>query len=124
MDPAKLGELLYAALEAHRPAAYSERALCDGIERAILGLGLTFEREFALNGRDRPDFMVGRAPVIAIEVKIKGSLAELMRQVARYAEAPDVSGILVLTTRSAHGGLPPTLGGKPVAVKLLSPLYL
>ena len=116
MTPATLATQLYAALAERRPQIPSERALCDAIDRVLFGLGYTFEREFHLDARDRPDFVVGLVPVVAIEVKVKGSLAELTRQIHRYAQHPDVSGILVISTRSDHQRLPDSLGGKPVAV--------
>lgn len=122
MSPADLGTTLYSALRADPPQIPAERQLCDAIEAALSALGYRFEREFRLNGRDRPDFVVGM-PVVAVEVKIKGSLAEVTRQIHRYAQHPDVTGILVVTTRADHRRLPDTLSGKPVAVCYLD-LYL
>lgn len=125
MTPAELGAAIHEGLRLLiRPAIPTERALGEAVAHILHGRGYCFEREFALNGRDRPDFVVGLAPVIAIELKVKSSPAEVMRQLARYAEHPDVSGMLLITTRSAHTSLPATLGGKPLAVCLITDLYL
>lgn len=122
MDPAALSTLILDAFTARPPQIPNERALCDAVERVLRGH--PFEREFPLNARDRPDFVVGLVPLVAIEVKVKGSLADLTRQIFRYAEHAEVSGILVVTTRSDHRRIPETILDRPVAVCYIGSLYL
>ena len=70
------------------------------------------KREHRLTPKDRLDFLLDG---IGIEVKVKGGLSELTRQLFRYAEHPDVKGILVASTRSQHAALPELIREKPVA---------
>jgi hypothetical protein len=90
----------------------TERELQDGIEEVLKKSGVVYQRENALSAPDRPDFMVDRA--IAIEVKIKGSLAALLRQASRYAAHPEVEAILVVGTPHWLSRVPPVLVDKPV----------
>lgn len=95
-----------------------ESALQKGIAEALKALGLTFEREARLGQRDRIDLLVG-APSdarLGLEVKVQGAFPAVVRQVQRYLAHPEVSGLLLVTTRAGHTELPSTLGGKPVAV--------
>lgn len=130
MTPAELSTMVYRLAAVRPPPIYSERALCDELELLITGR-VEFDREFQISPKDRPDFVIGRmptllaaVPVVAVEVKIKGSLADLTRQLFRYAEHPDVAGILVVTTRADHQRLPDVILDRPVAVCYLGPLYL
>ena len=124
MNTQQLGAAIHEGLRLTRPAIPTEKALGDAVARVLWERGYRFEREYELAPRDRPDFVVGLVPVVAVELKVKGSPAEVLRQLARYAEHGDVSGMLLITTRSAHTSLPATLGGKPLAVCLITDLYL
>lgn len=69
-------------------------------------------REVQLSPSDRVDFMVDG---VAIELKVKCSTNEILRQLARYAQHDSVREILLLSvTRAPLLKLPPTLNGKPV----------
>jgi len=94
----------------------SERQLQDGIAKV---LGPTFEREVVLDRHSRPDFFESESGTL-VEVKTKGSAADLLRQVRRYAEFPQVKEIAVATTRMLHTSqLPAEINSKPVeTVKL------
>ena len=88
-------------------------------------------RELVLTKRDRLDFLVGYSPLwsavpmgTAVEVKVGGSLSDLTRQLARYAEHNDVTGLLVVTTKDRHRQLPASLSGKPIACLCLSDFTL
>ena len=100
-----------------------ESALQKGIAEALTSLGLTFEREARLGQRDRIDFIVGPAggPRLGLEVKVQGAFPAVARQIQRYQAHPEVSGLLLVTTRAGHTELPPSLGGKPVAVLHVTP---
>lgn len=93
----------------------SEKDLQSGIEQVLAGR-FTFRREVPLNAKDRPDFLIDES--IVLEVKIGGSAAEVMRQIARYAACDQVSGILLVTNRAKHS-LPATFNGKPLVVHSL-----
>lgn len=95
----------------------SEAQLQESIAEVLTAAGIPFEREVRLSAHDRADFLCG---VVAIEVKIAGSLAALTRQVHRYAALPQVGAILVVTSRHRLAGLPDQLQGKPVLVVSLA----
>ena len=94
-----------------------ERELQDGIERAFVRGGVAYEREVRLSARDRLDFLAG---AVAVEVKVDGGLADLTRQVWRYAEDPRVRELLVVSSRSRLDGLASEINGKPVVVLVLT----
>lgn len=91
----------------------NESELQLGIEAALLKGEFSFEKELSLDDFSRLDFFVDGE--IAIETKIGGSAAQLMRQVSRYAQSEQVTGILVITNRASHM-LPRTFNGKPILV--------
>lgn len=149
MTPSVLHAHLAAYFGAHRPRTTTERDLQDAIAAALRTLpgDVVIRREHALTRRDRPDFYVvercpaceaaeretggpvhcqapSRYPGVAIEVKTKGGLSDLTRQVYRYAELASVSGVLVVTTRNLHARLPPEAMGKPVATLCLADYLL
>lgn len=73
--------------------------------------GALTSREVVLSPTDRVDFMVDG---VAIELKVKCSTNEILRQLARYAQHESVREILLLSvTRAPLLKLPPTLNGKP-----------
>lgn len=94
----------------------SEDELQRGIEQVLARSTFEALREVRLGERGRLDFIVDGD--IVIETKIGGSAAELMRQVARYAQSPQVAAILVVTSRAGHS-LPASFNGKPVLVHSL-----
>lgn len=98
----------------------TEKDLQDGIESVFVCNQIQYQREQFLSASDRPDFMVNR---IAVEVKIKGSLADLLRQASRYAASSEVDAILVVGTPHWLSRVPVSLAGKPVhAVRLMGSL--
>lgn len=112
--------MLEALLVQYRFRFVTEKDLQDGIEAALKAENIGYTREHSLNVTDRPDFMVGG---IAIEVKIKGSLADLLRQASRYAQCEDVNAVLVVGTPHWLTRVPHELCGKPVhAVRLMGSL--
>lgn len=57
----------------------------------------------------------------AIEVKTKGSRAEVVRQLDRYAAHDQVTGLLLVTSLAKLRVMPSTLRGKPVSVLWIRP---
>lgn len=92
----------------------TEAELQDGIAEALSGYDV--QREVRLNARDRIDFTLWG---VGIEVKIKGGVSALTRQLVRYAELDEVKGLVVVTSQTQYAlQLPRELGGKPMAVVL------
>lgn len=111
---------LSALLGSFRFRFVTEKDLQDGIEAVLAKAQVSYRREQSLNVSDRPDFMVAG---IAIEVKTKGSLADLLRQASRYAGSNEVSSILVVGSPHWLTRVPAELAGKPVrAVRLIGSL--
>lgn len=77
-------------LARYRIAGLTEAVVQDQIERALRQEGIEYEREVELAPRDRIDFMVGP---VGIEVKIKGTRAQIIRQLARYVRNDRVEEI-------------------------------
>ncbi|GAB1376840.1 hypothetical protein MASR1M48_16920 [Lactococcus petauri] len=76
-----------------------------------------FKKEWSFNKESRIDFFDPDLG-IGIEVKIKGSPNEILKQLERYAKIPEVK-VLVLAT-AFFMGLPPEIEGKPVYLFHLS----
>ena len=138
MSPAALAYALRRAFTAAPPLFEHEAQLQQIVHDALRSCLLPHHRayrEVRLNSRDRLDFLVSHfdpahppstseSRGIAIEVKVGGSLSDLTRQLARYAESERITGLLVVTTKDRHRQLPPSLGGKPIACLCLSDFTL
>lgn len=101
------------ALTGSRFDLATEASIQRDIERVFLAdFGAEgYAREFRLSARDRVDFLV--AGCIAVEVKHRrAKAAPTLRQLARYAEHPDVTAIILAT--GCPMVLPGELNGKPV----------
>jgi len=103
-------------LRHHRFNACGEDDLQRGIEKMLTDAGIAFEREFHLDAHSRIDFLVGD---IGIEVKVDGSLNDVMRQVQRYLGFEHIGSLVVVTTRSRHRALPLEMRGKQIHVVTL-----
>lgn len=103
-------------LRAHGYRFACEKDLQSGVETVLKRRRWTYAREHQLTSRDRPDFFLNS---IALELKIKGSLTEVTRQLHRYAQHPSVEAIILMTSRSRHRGVPRVLNEKPVHVVYL-----
>lgn len=139
---------LTAALEGRRFNYDNEAELQIGIAQALREAGVLFQRERQL-GQDRIDFFLplappvedcfydrqgtGRLPVgqfgdmlspcdragIGVEVKAKGAVSAVTRQLLRYAYYDEVTELVLLTTRHQHGQVPREMNGKRVQVIFL-----
>lgn len=101
-------DVLYAA-----PLSYSnEDSLQASIEEALKAAGLEAEREVRLPGKlGRIDLMSG---TVGIEVKVDGAWSTVVRQLIRYANAEQITELVLVTNRARHHHLPPVMNGKPV----------
>lgn len=70
---------------------------------------LDARREVRLSDGDIIDLMVGG---VGVEVKLRGSRVEILRQLERYAGHAAVRELLLVTGTAMR--LPPAIGGKPV----------
>jgi hypothetical protein len=79
------------------------------------------QREVHLSPQDRPDFMVGVDDVtVAIEVKVKGSRASVLRQLGRYAAHDEVDAVVLASGRRVlAASMPPVIHDKPVLAAFL-----
>jgi hypothetical protein len=101
-------------LASYRYSFQDEKDLQDGVAAALADNQLPFTRECALSKRDRPDFFLSQLGLV-IEVKIKFPRSQVLRQLFRYAEYPQVQSLLLLTCRSCHG-VPERMNAKPLFV--------
>jgi hypothetical protein len=99
------------------------------LEQAMHDGGWHVEREVKLGDKDRIDFMAqrmidGKASGIevGVEAKVKASLAQVERQLRRYAAHARVACILVVSCSVQLSRLPPTIEGKPIRVAIAIPL--
>jgi len=105
-------DALISELRGFRFRFARERDLQDGVAAVLTQAGIGFVRERALGPRDRPDFLTEGG--VAVEIKIQGSRAECLRQVARYATHSEVTAVLVVGTPHWLSSLQCVLNGKPV----------
>lgn len=76
--------------------------------------------EHRLSTRDIPDFFILG---VVIEVKMnKAREADVMRQLGRYAEHPEVTDLILLTNRAVRA--PGSINGKPLCVISLGRAWL
>jgi hypothetical protein len=113
-------ERLCKVFSSYRYNFQDEGSLQEGLAVALTRSGIEFEREVRLDSHNRPDFMIGS---VAVEVKIKGTFAQFLRQAARYLELDQVSALIVVGTPKWMPAVPATLLDKPIyTVRLTSSL--
>jgi len=82
----------------------------------------TLNREVRLDARNRIDFLIDVYPedgwkvCVGVEVKIKSALAEVIRQLQRYATFDAIDELLLVTTKASHHHVPDYIGGKRVVL--------
>lgn len=101
------------ALERYRYEEASEDELQRAVASALVIEGIAFDRERSLSRTDRIDFWADRT---GIECKTAGSLAEVTRQLFRYAESAEVDALILVTTRLKLARVPRQINGKAVHV--------
>lgn len=105
-----------SAIRGHLYRFANEDELQQGLAAALEAAGLDVAREVSVDARNRIDLMVGR---IGIEVKVKGGVAEVNRQLCRYA--PHVDHLVLVTIKATHGQhLPDEIDGTPLTVVFIA----
>lgn len=87
-----------------------EDQLQEGLANALLSEGFDVKREVRLGPGERIDLLVDR---VGVEVKVKGSSAQVARQLARYGRH-DLDGLVLVTTKLRHA--PPSL---PIPIEVV-----
>jgi hypothetical protein len=103
------------ALAGYRLPVSNEKAMQDAVESALRAENLPFEREVKREA-DRIDFLVGG--VVGVELKVKGAAGDVQRQLERYATWPEVTSLVLVTSKGAHRVLPRIVGGKPLLIHI------
>jgi hypothetical protein len=103
------------AVKSYRLPVGSEVELQDALSTVFEQNLVAFDREYVCDMLgSRIDFRVGG---VGIEVKIKGwSVAEITRQLHRYAESHRFEHLLLITTSASHQQIAGVLAGVPVTV--------
>jgi hypothetical protein len=106
-------------LAGYRLPVSNEAAMQSAIGLAFEQSGLPFQREVT-RGADRIDFVVG---TVGVECKVQFSVAEVNRQLARYAQWDDLTDLLLVTTVGRHLECRGVLNGKTVRVHIVRGLF-
>jgi hypothetical protein len=108
-------ELLVQKLKQARLRHTTEFELQGDVYTLLDQLGVSFDQEKRLSGRDVVDVLT--IDGVAIECKIDGQPMAVHRQLERYAQHDAVKAIILLTAR--HMSVKPEINGKPAyAVKV------
>ena len=108
-----MSELL-AVLKAYRYSVGSEDSFQRSLEQVLVRHGISFLREHEL-GPDygRIDFYLPERK-LGIELKVKGSPSQVLRQLHRYAQCPEIAALILLTARARFRHAPANINAKPL----------
>jgi hypothetical protein len=119
---AVLARAVGALLKGARPTWQNETQLQEELSALLTGAGIAHQREVALTGpqrtgTERIDFLLPAG--VGMEVKVKGSVPTVTRQLQRYAHTPEVVALILATTRPIHTQVPATVAGITVHVQVI-----
>lgn len=92
----------------------TEKDLQAGIEEVLQTAGIPFARECSMGAAGVIDFLIDGG--LGLEVKIDGAPVQVLRQLLRYAERPEISELLLVTGKVRLAPRERTLLGKPFHV--------
>ncbi|HLL93178.1 MAG TPA: hypothetical protein VK252_09590 [Solirubrobacteraceae bacterium] len=92
-------EQVLEVLRGRRWRVQNEAELQVAIAEELRTARVPFSREVMLSCHERIDFMVGD---VGVEVKVDGSVAEIARQLQRYAGHEAIAHLVLATTRVRH----------------------
>lgn len=105
-----------AAIEHHTFRFADESELQEGLAAALAAEGIEARREVRLDARNRIDLLVGN---VGIEVKVKGGVAEVARQLCRYTS--HVEHLVLVTIKASHKQhLPEEIEGTPLSIVFIA----
>lgn len=104
-------ESILRAFDGFAVRAVEESDLQEAVARILRGSRVEFDEQVQLAPGERIDFMCGS---VGLELKTKGGVSPLLRQLHRYAAHERVSALIVVTTRRALAALPRAIGEKPL----------
>jgi hypothetical protein len=104
---------LLSILRTIRCATDSESELSSLVFARLVNASLVFRAEVWLNDSDRIDYLVGR---VGVELKVKGAVNSVARQLQRYAQSDQIDELILVTTKRLHSKVPLMLSGKMVHV--------
>lgn len=111
-------ESIVEYLRPYRFPVGNEAAFQETLE-TVLRRQFQFLREFNLgDGHGRIDFYFHEEK-IGLELKVKGSPSEVIRQMHRYAQSPEINSLILITGRQRLNWGATTLGGKPLLIACL-----
>jgi hypothetical protein len=102
-------------LERLVPRAGAERTLAEDVQRALVTAAIDAMAESELT-TGRVDLRVG---TIAVELKVKGTVDAVLRQLERYAKDPAITEVILVTTSAKLRAMPAEVGGKRLHVVYL-----
>ena len=110
---------LVQLLTQYRYVLGSESAFQEGLAQVLRAQGIAHLKEHDL-GRDfgRIDFYLPESQT-GIELKVKGSPSEVVRQIHRYALCPDIAALVLLTGKRRLTRMPASINGKPLVAASL-----
>lgn len=106
-------------MHGHRFPLHKEKDLQLMIADVFTKAGILFEREYRFDDHNIVDFFVSG---IAIEVKIKGGVMDILRQCSRYSEFKQVNSIILVTNKSM--GFPQQINKKDAFLFNISKAWL
>jgi hypothetical protein len=106
-------ETVAGLISEYRYVIGNEREFQEGLSRVLELSHVPFLREHDLGPFGRIDFFLPESE-IGIELKVKGSLTAVLRQLHQYALSPGIQSLILVTTRDRLTRVPQTLNGKPL----------
>lgn len=103
---------LALALQSASYVASTEDELAEAIGFVLSREGIEFQAEASLGEHGRVDVLSQR---VGIEIKHRYGLVSTLRQLDRYAQSPEIDGLILATTSTRlAAGVPSSFRGKPV----------
>lgn len=92
-----------------RPESATQNGIAEVLGHAF---GDQVRREVELGPENRIDFLIGG---VGLEVKVGGGQLDVLRQIQRYAAQPEITSLIIASTRAQLlVGLPSSVRGKPL----------
>lgn len=104
-----------ARIRAYRFLSSAEAELQQLLAKALDREGIVFVREHPIADGGRIDFFLPHYAA-GVEVKIKGSPMDVLRQLQAYALDPALQVLVLATARARLTAMPSTIAGKPLHV--------